>query len=142
VKSGGALVWADGRAYGLKGNNTFEFWSHTPSVAVPGSFRSGVQAQTQKSVREFMLYPNAPNPFRVTTSIRYSLPREGPVSLKIFDVAGRTVKTLVDMKQRPGRYSMRWDGDDNRGRTVGNGVYFCKLRAGAQQMTRKLVLQR
>lgn len=83
-----------------------------------------------------------PSPFSGRTSLSYSLPKEGLVSLKVCDLSGRTVRTLANGWLRPGVYSTTWDGRDARRQQVADGIYFCKLRASGEQMTRKLVLQR
>jgi len=90
----------------------------------------------------FMLYANVPNPFSTTTSLRYSLPKEDLVSLGVYDITGRPVRTLAERWQEAGRYSAGWDGRDAHGRSVPNGVYVCRLRASGEQMTRKVTLLR
>jgi len=84
----------------------------------------------------------APNPFRTQLAIRYSLASEGLVMLRVHDLTGRVVRTLVNSQQKPGRYSLTWNGRDDRGRLLGNGVYFCKLATGDNGSTEKLVLAR
>lgn len=88
------------------------------------------------------LYQNYPNPFNPSTTITYALPRETAVALDIYDVSGRKVTCLVREKQSPGLREMRWDGYDMKGNPVGSGVYFCRLSAGEQTVTRKIVLLR
>jgi hypothetical protein len=84
--------------------------------------------------------PGFPNPFNPATTIRFQLARAGETSLKIFDVRGRLVKTLVDKKLKPGYYQEIWWGDDNRGRKVASGVYMYKFVAGDYARTHKLVM--
>jgi FlgD Ig-like domain len=84
---------------------------------------------------------NFPNPFNPTTTIRYALPKPARVSLSVYDVAGRLVRTLVPGTLHPaGVFDVKWDGTDEAGRTVASGVYFYRLRAGAETLTRKAVL--
>jgi len=64
------------------------------------------------------------------------------VVLRVHDLTGRVVRTLVNARQQPGRYSLSWNGRDDQGRLLGNGVYFCKLATGDYRSTRKLVLTR
>ncbi len=101
--------------------------------------------------REFELYQNFPNPFNATTTLRYALPaisgQQSAVSLKIYNLLGKEVATLVNRRQRGGYYRVTWDGKDEEGREVGSGVYFCQLRVqtqkgGVAQKTRKLLLIR
>jgi hypothetical protein len=93
-------------------------------------------------IRELVLYQNLPNPFNPTTSIRFELPEAGPVSVRIYDTAGRLVRTLVDATLTPEVYVFEWDGNDDNGRALESGVYFYSLRAGEQELTRKLVMLR
>lgn len=87
-----------------------------------------------------MLYPNAPNPFRPSTTIRFDLPDTRRVSLKIYDVQGRLVRTLLDAPLAGGQYALRWDGRSDSRYRVGAGVYFCRMAAGAYERTLKMVL--
>ncbi|UCH82626.1 MAG: T9SS type A sorting domain-containing protein, partial [Candidatus Latescibacterota bacterium] len=87
------------------------------------------------------LYQNVPNPFNPTTVIRYDIDKDGTdVSLIIFDVGGRLVRTLVDEPQDAGKRTVRWEGKDARGNTVSSGVYFYRLTAGNRTLTKKMVL--
>ena len=87
--------------------------------------------------RKFILRQNYPNPFNPTTTIQYTIPKEGNVLLKIFDNIGRELETLVNRHQSPGAYSVQW----NAGRYP-SGVYFYQLKAGKFCQTRKLLLLR
>ncbi|MBU1698937.1 MAG: VCBS repeat-containing protein [Candidatus Eisenbacteria bacterium] len=91
------------------------------------------------------LYPNAPNPFRATTPtlIRYDLRQSAPVSLMIYDLAGRRVKSLLSgIEQAPGSHPIHWDGRDDYGHQVAPGVYFYRLNAGAYRESRRMLLMR
>jgi hypothetical protein len=80
-----------------------------------------------------------PNPFREGTTISFRLPEAGPVTLRVFDVTGRLVATLVDETLSAGRHDVSWDGATvHRGRAP--GVYFARLEAGGAAVTRKLTL--
>jgi hypothetical protein len=86
------------------------------------------------------LEPNVPNPFNPATTIRYQIGAAGAVTLRVYDVTGRLVRTLVDGQRVPGAYEARWDGRDERGRGVASGVYFYRLHAGDFTRTRRMVL--
>lgn len=86
------------------------------------------------------LSQNRPNPFGRRTEISYQLPQAGPVALRIYNIAGQAVRTLVDGAQPAGAYTYTWDGKDDGQRTMSAGVYFYKLDAGSSSLTRKLVL--
>lgn len=85
-----------------------------------------------------------PNPFNPTTTIRYSVRERTHVSLKIYDVGGRLVKTLVDEAKNPNSngHSVEWNGRNNLGHRVSSGLYFYRLVAGSFTKTKKMVLLR
>jgi photosystem II stability/assembly factor-like uncharacterized protein len=86
------------------------------------------------------LFDNYPNPFNPLTTIRYDLPVQARVSLKIYDVAGREIRTLVDRVQPAGLQSAIWNGRDHRDRPVSSGVYVYRLQAGDQVRSREMIL--
>jgi hypothetical protein len=88
------------------------------------------------------LYSPQPNPSRAAAFIRYSLGASAHASLSIHDLTGRQIRVLVNSQQKPGRYSVTWNGRDQVGRSLANGVYFCRFTAGDYRATEKLVLQR
>jgi hypothetical protein len=93
----------------------------------------------------FALAQNYPNPFNPITTIQYSVKgdQSSPyVSLKIFNLLGQQVRTLVDGDRDSGYYSVTWDGRDDRGREVPSGVYFYRLIAGTFSGTKKMVLMK
>ena len=88
------------------------------------------------------LAQNVPNPFNPATTISYSVP-EGTlvkVTLKVYDIRGRLVRTLVDEVREPGSYTVFWDGKDDNGWHVSSGVYLYRMRSGDFLQTRKMVL--
>jgi hypothetical protein len=90
--------------------------------------------------RHAMLQWAMPNPFQGRTVLAYDLPREGRVSLRIYDVSGRLVRTLVSgAVQGAGHHSIEWDGSDVAGATTGAGLYFGRLEAGGESDVRRLV---
>ena len=90
----------------------------------------------------YSLSQNFPNPFNPTTTIKFGLREKGQVTLKIYNVAGQLVKTLVDEVQAPRAYgfSVTWDGGNDAGNAVSSGVYFCKMLTREFSRTQKLVL--
>lgn len=84
---------------------------------------------------EFKLIPNYPNPFNPTTKIRFQLPEFSRVVLKVYDLLGREIKTLVNEEKPAGSYELEFDGANLSG-----GVYFYQLRAGGFVKTRKMIL--
>ena len=97
--------------------------------------------ETAESPVGFALGQNAPNPFALRTSITFSVPHgPTPVTIAIFDIQGRLVRTLVRETKMPGVHLAPWDGCDDSGRPVASGVYYAKFVAGTFHETRKLVL--
>ena len=85
------------------------------------------------------LHSSAPNPFRGTTQIRFDLPRPGKVSLRIFDVTGRLVRTLVDGEEPAGYRAVQWNGLDESGKRASAGVYFYSLQAEDRTFQKKMI---
>jgi hypothetical protein len=88
----------------------------------------------------FTLGNNYPNPFNPSTTIRYSIPTAGYVRLRVFDVSGREVASLVNGVQSAGNYVVNWHGTDDAGRSVASGAYFYTLESLGQKTTRRMVL--
>jgi hypothetical protein len=88
--------------------------------------------------RTFELNQNYPNPFNASTEIRYQIPQDSYVTLKIFSILGQEVRVLADGQQEHGSYAVIWDGCDNRGQEVASGVYFCRLKMGDIHKTVKM----
>lgn len=92
-------------------------------------------------VKAFHLTQNTPNPFNPVTTIEFSVAHAGQVSLRIFDSSGKLVRTLLESAYAgPTAQRVTWDGRDDRGVTVGSGLYFYKLQAGDAVATRKMLL--
>ncbi len=102
--------------------------SETQSVQVWGS--SGASTATEDDIARAMhrLFQNYPNPFREATTIGYEVEQAGPVTITIYDILGRAIRTLVDQHQPIGTYHIAWDGRDAGGRAVASGTYFYRLR--------------
>ncbi|MCU0607337.1 MAG: T9SS type A sorting domain-containing protein [Candidatus Edwardsbacteria bacterium] len=81
-----------------------------------------------------------PNPVRGPAVIDYAVPRAGHVTLRLYDICGREVRTVVDEGQAAGRHRAPWNGDDARGRPLAAGVYFYRLSHDGRQATGKLVV--
>ncbi len=90
----------------------------------------------------FVLYDNYPNPFNNQTTIRYDLSEPSDVRLKIYNINGQLVRTLVDGYQQVNPYTITWDGTNDRGFTVSTGVYLYKLLAGNNLTIKKMLYLR
>jgi len=102
-----------------------------------GELGSGGIQGTMSKPLVFKLYQNYPNPFRNKTTIQYSLPKTSKVSLKLYDLTGRCVKTLVDGERLPGYYKETLES-----KNYPTGIYFAKFNAGEYKETKKLILMK
>jgi len=89
---------------------------------------------------EFALGQNYPNPFNPITRLDYLLPRRSDVSIRVYNMLGQEIITLLRQEQPYGKYSVSWNGLDKSGKQVASGVYFTELRAGSIRKTRKMLL--
>jgi flagellar hook assembly protein FlgD len=85
---------------------------------------------------------SAPNPFAVSTRLRYFLASEGTATLEVFDVSGRHVRTLADGPVGAGEHFASWDGRDEKGHTVASGVYFARIETENDMAATRLLLLR
>jgi hypothetical protein len=88
----------------------------------------------------FELSQNYPNPFNPTTKIDFAVPRSSYVTIKIYDITGREIKSLVNQKMTPGNYTVDWNGRDNNGLQISTGVYFYRFVASGNVFVKKMVL--
>ncbi|MFQ6094190.1 MAG: FlgD immunoglobulin-like domain containing protein [bacterium] len=111
------------------------------------SMTTGVEEEglEQGIPESYYLGQNYPNPFNPTTSIQYSVIGEHSplrVTLKIHNILGQEVRTLVDEPKGAGYYAVTWDGRDSYGNNVASGIYFYQLKAGDFVTTKRMVLIR
>ncbi len=88
----------------------------------------------------FRLVQNTPNPFNPMTTIAFSVPHESQVAIRVYDVSGRVVRTLVDGVTEPGRHAAVWDGRNDHGESCGSGVYFCVMETPEFRGSSKMML--
>jgi hypothetical protein len=96
-------------------------------------------AETPKS---YNLAQNFPNPFNPSTTIKFDMKAKGFVALKVYNVAGQLVRTLVNGTKDAGSYTITWDGKNNRGSGVASGIYFYKMETKDFSQTKKMVMLR
>ena len=108
---------------------------------------SGYVDQMIKDLLEFIpnnfsLSKNYPNPFNPVTNLDFSIPKRSNVTLRVFNMMGQEVITLINEKKSYGNYSIAWNGLDNEGLNVASGVYFAELRTrNARSITKMLLLK-
>ena len=104
--------------------------------------RTGIAELTGKTPKEFQLQQNYPNPFNPSTTIAYEVPQISKVILKIYNVLGKKVVTLVNRNQPAGFYKVEWDGENAAGVMVNSGLYIYQITAGDFVAIRKMTLIR
>ena len=112
-------------------------------VIIDVSNATGVKA-AQNTPAEFELQQNYPNPFNPTTTIQYDIPKAEHVTLKVYDILGNEVETLVNSEQQAGNYSVQFSTSGStssgvRGQ-IASGIYFYRLKAGSFVQTKKMLL--
>ena len=103
----------------------------TSNAALP------VELDLQKPPTEFALEQNFPNPFNPTTKIVYSVPQTAYVSIKVYDLLGNEIETLIGVEKSPGLYEIIWDAEN-----IPSGVYLYSLQAGDSKISKKMILLR
>ncbi len=86
------------------------------------------------------LHQNYPNPFNPFTKIRYDIPKENHVHLVVYDIRGRTVRSLINETKKPGRHSVFWNGKNDNGESVSAGLYIYSLDVGTNNIKKKTIL--
>ena len=109
------------------------------SVSVNSSVVAGIAGAPPVALRS-ELRPNVPNPFNPKTTVHFSVGRDGPVSVRIYDVSGRLVRTLVNETMAAGLQAVDWDGTDDAGNAVSSGTYLLRLSTVDTQQSRSMLL--
>jgi hypothetical protein len=136
---------------GAGNSNSTKNYSYTDKNLLPGNYQyrlkqidndgqseySNIIESIVNPPAEFSLSQNYPNPFNPTTQIRFELPLTSMVDLKIYDILGREIKTLVKGELNPGTYSYEWDGRNDFGNPVSSGMYRYRITAGNFSETKK-----
>ena len=105
-------------------------------IDIDGSFKYSNEVELSATLaKEFVLEQNYPNPFNPTTVISYSIPTASHVSVKVFDVLGNLISTLVNKNQTASSYNVNFDANN-----LSNGVYFYKIQAGNYTDIKKMIL--
>lgn len=119
--------------------------SHPSHIVLPvttGTTAVNWPDQHKATPMNFALGQNYPNPVTNDTQISYSLSRPATIRISLFNMLGQEIRTLADGLVMPGAHMIRWDGRDENGRPVAQGIYFYRLEAGDFAATRKLMVLR
>ncbi|MDQ7797522.1 MAG: C25 family cysteine peptidase [Candidatus Edwardsbacteria bacterium] len=99
-------------------------------------------SDTSRTIQTVQLFQNWPNPFNKVAVISYQLPKAARVRLKIYNISGQLIKTLIDQVQAPGFHTATWRGINEAGNTVSAGLYFYRLETGDYRYTKKMLFLR
>lgn len=136
------------------GKTNFSFRDLTAQAGVTYNYKLEEVSQTGKKKVQRMttvtapkpdrysLTSNFPNPFNSLTSFKYEIPAATYVTIEVYNVLGKKVKTLVDAFKEPGIYTVFWDGRDDAGQNVVSGVYFYHMATANYNMTHKMIVVR
>ncbi len=157
----GRMVWPDSVIFFVDPLNAYSpyyapdnnggmiivYWSRVGGIFAQHTGRGGklgvitwVKLASDKTPNSFELYQNYPNPFNPTTTISFQLSAVSRITLMIYDILGREVRTLVNEKETAGPHAVLWDGTDQDGRHVASGVYYYQLTTLNGSITKKAVL--
>jgi hypothetical protein len=135
----GGTTWViDALAVGVT-EILYDLYGHRFALGGGRLFRLDTElgVDPEESPHTYALEQNYPNPFNPSTTIEYGIQERGFVTLKVFDILGREVATLVNGVEEPGYKTVRWDAGN-----VASGVYFYRLQSGSFVGTKKLLLLR
>ena len=119
----------------LKGKYTLANVYNDEDVVLAKKEVETISYQGSNAVKSYELAQNYPNPFNPTTTINYQIPKDGFVTLKIYDVLGKEVATLVNENKATGRYNVEFNAGN-----LASGVYLYQLKVNDFVATKKLVL--
>jgi hypothetical protein len=141
----GGSTWQQLRT-GMTTSSTLGIAVNDSGVVFVGTLNGQVYRSAQPTVSmvdhsehpwEFALYQNYPNPFNPSTTIRFAIPDSRFTLLRIFNLLGQQVATLVNEMKQAGQYEVKWDAEG-----LASGVYLYRLEAGEFQETKRMVLMR
>lgn len=121
-----------------------------PSTVIKSGFLSGLPVPSGVTAigvmigvpTKFALHQNYPNPFNPSTRIEFDLPHQINVSLKVYDIVGRELTTMLNESMNPGYHRVHWNGRNKRGQQVPSGIYIVRLVTSEYSKSIKLVLMK
>jgi hypothetical protein len=119
---------------------------HNPKFSVDVLIRSrnvltGIVSSSNTEIPGiYSLSQNYPNPFNPVTNFSFTLPQQSNVVIKVYDITGREIKTLINEQLNAGTYKADWNSTDNSGANVSSGVYFYRITAGNYTETKRMML--
>ena len=144
-----SVVYSNPAGNGSAESFSSTFWSvgdywqfSTSSVGYTDIHLAWDQASSNTGPRDFVLRQNYPNPMNPSTQILFEIPVAAHVSLKIYDLLDREIRSLTDAPHHAGAHVLHWEGRDNRGLAAPSGVYYYRLQAGSFSEAKRVVLLR
>lgn len=126
--------------YSVSGKDGFIFlFLIRAYVSSPGT---GIEGPIEVLPSAYSLEQNYPNPFNPETIISYNLPKQSRVQIKIYDITGNEIRSLIDEEKSAGKHNILWDSRNNFGQRVSSGIYFYKIVADNFIETKKMVLMK
>ncbi len=126
---------------GIQGGNTYFYRLEALSTFGTAEVLGTISVQAMLPVT-FQLHQNYPNPFNPTTTIKFDLPKQSNVQIKIYNMLGQEVKTLLNEERVAGFYDLKWDSRNNNGIPVSSGIYIYRIVTGDFVKARKMLLIR
>ncbi len=117
----------------------FHVFTSVPLPVPDTSVVTGIKENSSSRITNYALDQNYPNPFNPSTIINYQIPKSGFVTLKIYDILGRELETLVNKEETAGKYKLSFNSSE-KGISLPSGIYFYRLQAGNFMETKKMIL--
>lgn len=127
--------WTEKITYLWDGSDWKNYYRHLATWLEPVTVEEEIS-----SIESFYLYNNYPNPFNPSTKIKFQIPNTEFVSLKVYDVLGKEIATLVDEEKAAGKYEIQFNSHSGEIRNLPSGIYFYTLKAGQYSETKKMIL--
>lgn len=134
---GTVTLYANGNSVNFNGSSSGDQWNFATDFSITISTTSVENEITQ--IKDFELYQNYPNPFNPSTTISYNLANDGFVTLKIYDLVGKEITTLINNFQTKGRYDIQFEADKFN---LSSGTYFYVLDVNGKSEIRKFIYLR
>jgi hypothetical protein len=143
----GSSTWTTIGSVPLSSSHTYSLTDSTVTVGGRYTYRlaeidsSGLAIYSStiqidyNAATKFIVYQNYPNPFTSTTTITYSITEANRTTIRVYDILGRTIKTLVDEYEQPNIYILTFNASK-----LASGVYFCKVTSGGNTATKKMIV--
>ncbi|MBK7377947.1 MAG: T9SS type A sorting domain-containing protein [Ignavibacteriales bacterium] len=140
VEGRGTTTESQEYSYIDKNINSGKYFYRLKQIDFDGTFEYSNEIEVDAAPASFSLEQNYPNPFNPSTKISWQSPESSWQTLKVFDVLGNEVATLVDEEKPAGRYEVEFDSRSDEGQNLSSGVYFYRLQTGDFVQTRKMTL--